>query len=110
MRRPFEKLKSNLERTFFVLKKLLCVLAAFMVVFGLLCNNNLVEAGRGARPNETQVARQQKSKKAQNKERARQGMLSEAQKNRKSNKTTSKQDKMQARNLKRLQKSDDEIV
>ena len=88
------------------MRKLLCVLAAFMVVFGGLCNN-MAEAGRGARPNETQVARQQKSGKAQNKERARQGRLSEAQKNRKSNKTASKQGKMQARNLKRLQKGDD---
>ena len=88
------------------MKKLICVLASVILVFAGFCNITQVEAGRGARPNEVQTARQQKSRRAQNQERSRQGRLSEAQKNRSTNKT-SKQDKMQARNLKRLQKSDD---
>ena len=87
------------------MKKLICVLASVILVFAGLCNSTPVEAGRGARPNEVQTARQQKSRRAQNQERSRQGRLSEAQKNRKTK--FSKQDKMQARNLKRLQKSDD---
>lgn len=88
------------------MKKLICVLASIILVFAGFCNIAQVEAGRGARPNEVQTARQQRSRKAQNKERARREGLSEAQRNRKTDKA-SKQDKMQARNLKRLQKSDD---
>lgn len=87
------------------MKKLLCVLASVILVFVGFCNSTPVEAGRGARPNEVQTARQQKSRKAQNKERARREGLSKVQRNRKTK--SSKQDKMQARNLKRLQKSDD---
>ena len=87
------------------MKKLLCVLASVILVFVGFCNITQVEAGRGARPNEVQTARQQKSRRAQNQERSRREGLSKVQRNRKTK--ASKQDKMQARNLKRLRKSDD---